>query len=325
MQDSTARKTVTIVIPTYNEEENIALIHQRITRIFEGELADRYTLEMLFIDNHSEDRSRAIIEDLSRKDTRVKAIFNARNFGYARSTYYGLSQAQGDCAILMNADMQEPPELIPRFLEAWEAGSKIVAGVKTKSRENPLLYRMRQVYYYFIRKISEIEHIDQFFGFGLYDHSFIRVLRELKDPVPYLRGIVAELGFRIEKIPYTQEKREHGKSTSGFYQLYEHAMLGITTYSKVVMRLATLIGFGIAFLCLLLAAVIFFYKLFHWDTYLVGNAGIAVGVFFLGAIQLFFIGLLGEYIMSINQRVLNRPLVVEEKRINYPKKVEEEA
>lgn len=324
MQDITARKTVTIVIPTYNEEENVALIHKRVTRVFEEALEDRYALEILFIDNHSQDSSRSIIESLAHEDARVKAIFNARNFGYTRSTYYGLSQAQGDCAILMNADMQEPPELIPRFLEAWEAGSKIVVGVKNKSRENPLLYRMRQTYYYFIRKISEIDHIDQFFGFGLYDCSFIKVLCELNDPVPYLRGIVAELGFQIERIPYTQEKREHGKSTSGFYQLYDHAMLGITTYSKVVMRLATLIGFGIACICLILAAAIFFYKLFHWDTYLVGNAGIAVGVFFLGSIQLFFIGLLGEYIMSINQRVLNRPLVVEEKRLNYPKKVEGE-
>lgn len=324
MQDVTARKTVTIVIPTYNEEENIALVHQRVTRVFEEELKNRYVLEILFIDNHSQDSSRSIIEGLAHEDGRVKAIFNARNFGYTQSSYYGLSQAQGDCAILLNADMQEPPELIPRFIAAWEAGSKIVVGVKNKSRENPLLYRMRQTYYFFIRKISEIDHIDQFFGFGLYDRSFIKVLRELNDPVPYLRGIVAELGFQIERIEYTQERREHGKSTSGFYLLYDHAMLGITTYSKVVMRLATLFGFGIACLCLILAAVIFFYKLFHWDTYLVGNAGIAVGVFFLGAMQLFFTGLLGEYIMSINQRVLHRPLVVEEKRLNYPKKAEEE-
>lgn len=309
-------KTISIVIPTYNEEDNISLVYSRVKHIMEEKLSS-YNFELIFIDNYSLDRSREQIIALCGQDSRVKAIFNARNFGYNRSIFYGLTQATGDCGILMNADMQDPPEVIPEFVRQWESGSKIVAGVKSKSHENPLMYLIRQSYYWLIRKISEIDHIEQFDGFGLYDRSFIRVLRELDDPLPYLRGIVAELGFQRTSVSYTQEKRQHGKTKFNFFKLYDLAMLGITSYSKVVMRLATLIGFTVAIFSLMIAGATFIRKLLDWDAYPIGNAAISIGVFFFGAVQLFFVGLLGEYVLNINTRVLRRPLVIEEKRINF--------
>lgn len=318
-------KRVTVVIPTYNEEENIPLIYERITNLFQTSLNNAYQMELLFIDNCSTDRSREIIAALAQSDIRVKAIFNARNFGFMRSTFYGLTQAEGDCAILVYADMQDPPEVIPQFLEEWEKENKIVVGIKKSSRENPLVYFLRQCYYSFLRKTSEIDHIDQFDGFGLYDHSFIEVLRSLDDSMPYLRGIVAELGFQRSEVVYTQEKRDHGKSKASLFKLYDDAMLGITSYSKVVMRMATMIGFVVAFISLLVAVFVFLSKIFNWSSYPGGTASIAVGVFFFGAVQLFFIGLLGEYILNINARILHRPVVVEERRINFERpKVEDD-
>lgn len=310
------QKIITIVVPTYNEEENIPHVYKRISTLFEHAL-DRYQMELLFIDNCSTDNSRPIILKLANSDTRVKAIFNARNFGYNRSTFYGLTQAQGDCAILMNADMQDPPEVIPDFVRQWELGNKIVAGIKNRSRENPIMYSIRQSYYFFVKKISEIDHIDQFDGFGLYDRTFVDVLRGLDDPLPYLRGIVAELGFQRTEVLYTQDKRQHGKSKFSFFKLYDLAMLGITSYSKIVMRLATLIGSGVSLVSLLVAIFTFLYKITHWNSYPIGTAAISIGVFFFGAIRLFFVGLLGEYILNINTRIIHRPLVIEEQRINF--------
>ena len=309
------KKTITIVVPTYNEQENIPLIYQRVSGIFADKLPD-YQMEMLYIDNCSTDASRERILDLAEKDKRVKAIFNAKNFGFTRSSFYGLSQAEGDCAVLIFADMQDPPEVIPEFVKQWEQGYKIVTGIKSKSRENPIMYLIRKIYYGLLKHISEIEHIEQFDGFGLYDQSFIKVIRGLDDPLPYFRGIVAELGFQRKDVMYTQEKRKYGKSNFKFFKLYDLAMLGITSYSKVVMRMATLIGFGVAIISLGVAAFTFIYKLLHWDSYPVGNAAISIGVFFFGAVQLFFVGLLGEYVLSINARTMHHPLVIEERRVN---------
>ena len=212
--------------------------------------------------------------------------------------------------------MQDPAEIIPEFISQWEQGYKIVVGVKKRSKENHLMYWLRKCYYLVLKKTSEIDHIEQYDGFGLYDKSFLDVLRNLDDSLPYLRGIVAELGFARKDIFYTQNKRKYGKSHFDFFKLYDLAMLGITSYSKVVMRLATLLGFGVSIFSLLIAAFTFIYKLFNWDYYIVGNAAIAIGIFFFGAVQLFFIGLLGEYILNINTRILHRPLVIEERRIN---------
>ncbi len=313
------RKTITIVVPTFNEEENILALYQRVTALFDQKLGC-YTLELLFIDNYSTDSTRELILELTQTDPHVKAIFNARNFGFTRSTFYGLTQATGDCAVLMFADMQDPPEVVLKFIEEWETGNKIVVGIKNSSRENPVMYFIRACYYNFIQRISEIEHIPQFDGFGLYDRSFLEVLKNLDDSLPYLRGIIAELGFQRSEIFYTQEKRKYGKTKFKFFHLYDLAMLGITSYSKIVMRLATLIGFGVSAVSALIAGGTFIYKLLNWDSFPVGNAAISIGVFFFGAVQLFFVGLLGEYILNINTRILHHPLVIEEKRINFETK-----
>lgn len=314
-------KTITVVVPTYNEEENIPRIYDRLKKLFDSKLSE-YCCEILFVDNCSQDRSRQLIRSLASQDPQVKAIFNAKNFGFTRSTFYGLTQAAGDCAVLIFADMQDPPEVIPDFVREWENGNKIVTGIKKKSKESPLMFLIRKIYYRVIKKISEIDHIEQFDGFGLYDRSFIQVLRELEDPLPYLRGIIAELGYQRTNVSYTQEKRMYGKTSFNFMRLYDQAMLGITSYSKIVLRMATIVGFSIAVVSLLIAGITFIYKLCNWDSFPVGNAAISIGVFFLGAMQLFFIGLLGEYVLNINTRVLKRPLVIEECRINFEKEEE---
>lgn len=309
-------KMVTVVVPTFNEEANIASLYERTVKTFEEQLP-AYQYNIQFIDNGSTDRTRLLIRELCNKDKMVTAIFNAKNFGFVRSQFYGLSQAQGDAAVLMCADMQDPPEVIPRFVREWEQGYKIVTGVKTKSRENPLLYFGRKCYYALIRQISEIDHIDQFDGFGLYDKTFIKVLREMDDPLPYLRGIVAELGFRRKDIEYIQNKRKSGKSHFHFLSLYDLAMLGITSYSKMIMHLATLIGAAVSGLSLLVGLYTFIMKLIYWDSFPFGTAAIQVGIFLIGSLQLFFIGFVGEYIVNINTRVMHHPLVIEDERINF--------
>lgn len=308
-------KTITIVIPTYNEEKNIQNAYDRVCRLFENELL-AYNMQILFIDNASVDSSRLIIEELCQKDSRVQAIFNATNFGFSRSTYYGLSQAEGDCAVMLYADMQDPPEVIPQFVEEWEKGYKVVTGIKTQSKENPFMYAIRGVYYKILDKISESEHIRQFDGFGLYDASFIKLLRKMKDPMPYLRGIVAEYGSRRTEVQYTQEKRKSGKTSFNFARYYDVAMLGITSSTKAIMRMATFLGIVMAGICFLIAFITIIMKLINWNYYDVGTAAIIVGIFFVGAVQIFFLGFLGEYILNINIRVMQHPIVVEEKRMN---------
>jgi len=311
-------KTISVVVPTYNEEQNVPIITERIRKVFENSL-NEYNYEIMFIDNLSTDHTREVIERMAGEDKRIKAIFNARNFGFNRSVFYGLSQAEGDCAVLVFADMQDPPELIEAFVREWEKGSMIVAGIKNKSRENKFMYRIRKLYYACIRLIGEVEHIEQFTGFGLYDASFIKVLRELDDPLPYLRGIVAELGGKCSRVFYEQQKRQYGKSSFNFMKLYDTAMLGITSYSKVLTRVATILGFCASVFSLAVALVTFLIKLFNWERFDAGIAAISIGVYFFGSVILFFVGLIGEYIVNINVRTMHHPIVVEEKRINFTK------
>lgn len=309
-------KTVSIVIPTYNEEENVPRVIERVKSIFQSKLQN-YNYEIMFIDNASMDNTREVIESFAKDDKHIKAIYNAKNFGFSRSTFYGLSQAEGDCAVLIFADMQDPPEIIVDFVEKWESGFKIVVGIKNKSKENVLMYKIRQLYYSFIKKIGDVEHIEQFTGFGLYDASFIDVLKQLDDPLPYLRGIVAELGYENTKVYYEQEKRLYGKSSFNFMRLYDTAMLGITSYSKALTRIATIMGFLASIISLVVAFITLIIKLFNWDSFSVGIAAISIGVYFFGSVILFFVGLIGEYIVNINIRTMHHPLVVEEKRINF--------
>lgn len=314
-------KVITIVIPTYNEEENIDLIYKRVSNVFQTELDD-YGYQIMFIDNCSKDRSRKKIKALAEKDEHVQYIFNVRNFGFSKSTFYGLTQAEGDAAVLLYADMQDPPETIVRFVWEWEQGNRVVAGIKNASKENPFLYFVRQSFYRLMNRIAEIQHIEQFTGFGLYDREVIKIFRELKDPLPYLRGMVAELAPECKKVYYEQEKRAYGKSSFHFKNLYDVAMLGITSYSRSLMRIAVLTGFLIAACSLFLAVVTFFLKIFRIIDYPIGIAASIFGIFFLGSVQLLFIGVLGEYISNINIRSMGRPLVIEEERYNLERKMD---
>ncbi|MCI1477129.1 MAG: glycosyltransferase family 2 protein [Clostridium beijerinckii] len=309
-------KTISVVIPTFNEEGNVKQAYEKVKKVFLDKLQE-YNYEIIFIDNYSKDTTRKIITDICKYDNNVKAIFNAKNFGFTKSTFYGLIQSTGDATVLIFADMQDPPQLIYDFVKEWEKGNKIVIGIKNRSKENRIMYLLRSCYYKMISKIAEIEHINHFTGFGLYDKSFIEVLSKLDDPMPYLRGIVSELGYERKELFYEQQKREYGKSNFNFFKLYDVAMLGITSYSKVVMRIATILGLIASATSMLVAIITICLKIIYWDKYPIGTAAILTGTFFIGSIQLFFIGLLGEYILNINTRVMKRPLVIEDRRINF--------
>lgn len=312
-----AKKKISIVIPTYNEEENVEAMAEAVTELFDTRLTD-YDREIIFIDNCSKDRTREIIQDICKRDKRIKAILNAKNFGQFNSPYYGLLQASGDCAVLLAADFQDPVEMIPRFVSEWETGNySIVCGIKTSSRESRIVYALRSLYYKAIKKMSDVEQIEHFTGFALYDKSFIETLRSLSDPKPFLRGIVAELGGRRKDIEYEQPLRRAGKTHNNWYSLYDAAMLSFTSYTKIGLRLATFVGFGVAVVSIIMGIIYLILKLLYWNRFAAGLAPILIGMFFLGAVQLMFIGFMGEYIMSINSRVMNRPLVVEERRINF--------
>lgn len=308
-------KKISVLIPTYNEEENVVPLSEAILTEFHSNLP-AYDYEIIFIDNDSHDSTKEKIRSLCEDNKKVKAIFNAKNFGQFNSPYYGLLQTTGDCTILMCADFQDPIDMIHQFVEEWEKGYKIVIGQKTSSKENKFMYFLRSLYYKIIKRFSDVEQIEHFTGFGLYDRDFIEVLRKLKDPTPFLRGIVAELGFRRTSIPYEQQKRRAGKTSNNFMRLYDAAMLSVTSYTKIGLRLATFFGFAISVISMVIALIYLILKLLFWDTFVAGTAPILIGMFFLGAIQLIFMGIMGEYILSINQRVMNRPLVIEEERIN---------
>lgn len=309
-------KKISVLVPTYNEEENAALLAGEIVRIFKEELSE-YDYELVFIDNDSQDDTRMVLRKLCAENKKVKAVFNARNFGQFNSPFYGLLQTSGDCTVLMCADFQDPPGMITQFVHEWEKGYRIVIGIKKKSRENPFIYFLRTCYYKTIQKLSDVEQIEHFTGFGLYDKSFVDILRELRDPLPFLRGIVAEMGYKRKEIPYEQQLRRGGRTSNNWYSLYDAAMLSFTSYTKIGLRLATFIGFLCSGASILIALVYLVLKLFHWEQFAAGNVPILLCVCVFGSVQMFFIGLLGEYILSMNARIMNRPLVVEEERINF--------
>lgn len=311
-------KKISVVIPCYNEVENVEPMAQAVRDLVSARLS-QYSHEIIFIDNYSTDGTREKLRLLCRGDKNIKAILNASNFGFFNSQYYGLLQGTGDCVVLVCCDFQEPIALIPDFIKEWEAGHKVVAGQKTRSKENPLMYFLRSVYYKTIRHMSTTKMIDQFMGFGLYDKSFVDFLRTLDDPTPWLRGIVAEYGngFNMKVIKYEQNKRRAGKTHFNFYRLYDSTMISFTAYTKVAMRLATFTGFVAGTISVLAAVACVVFKLLFWDKFPAGYASQMVVMCLLGSVQLFFIGFLGEYVMSINTRVIHRPLVVEAERINF--------
>ena len=309
-------KKISVLIPCYNEQENVIPLSNALIQIFEKSLSE-YDYEIIFIDNCSTDKTKDKLRILCSKNIKIKAILNAKNFGQFNSPYYGMLQAQGDCVISMCCDFQDPVEMLPGFVREWENGYKIVCGIKSSSKENKIMRFLRNCYYKAIKKMSNVEQIEHFTGFGLYDRSFIEVLRKLDDPTPFLRGIVAELGYKRKDLEYEQQKRRAGKTHNNWFSLYDAAMLSFTSYTKIGLRMATIFGFLCSGISVLVAIVYLIIKLTHWYSFSAGIAPMIIGVFLMCGIQLLFIGLMGEYIMSINTRVMKRPLVIEEERLNF--------
>lgn len=306
---------ISVVTACYNEEANVEEMYLQIKQVFEK--LKTYKYEHIFIDNASKDRTVEILRAIAHKDKKVKVIVNARNFGHIRSPYYGLLQGSGDAVIALASDLQDPPSLIPDFIRKWEEGYKIVVGVKSKSRENPVILAMRKLYYKLVGRLSDVELIKNFTGFGLYDKKIVEILRDIDDPYPYFRGLICDIGFEHARIEYTQPQRKHGITKNNFYTLYDLAMLGITSHSKIPLRLAAMLGFFSSFVSLMVAMIYLVYKLVFWNSFSVGIAPMVIGVFFYASVQLFFIGIIGEYIGSIHTQVQKRPLVVEKERINF--------
>lgn len=308
-------KLISIMTPCFNEEPNVATLHDQIAQEFQK--LPRYKYEHIFIDNCSTDNTVPLLKQIAASDKHVKIIINSRNFGHIRSPYHGLLQAQGDAVILMASDLQDPPSLIPQFIQEWEKGNPIVIGVKNKSEENNLMFLIRKTYYRMLSNLSEIELIENFTGFGCYDRKIVDILRQVKDPYPYLRGLISEIGFPVKKIFFTQPKRKKGSTKNNFYTLFDLAMLGFTNNTKVPLRLATMFGFFSALVSLLIGLFYLIYKLINWQNFQLGSAPVVIGLFFFGAIQLLFLGIVGEYIGAIYTHVLQRPLVIEKERINF--------
>lgn len=311
-------KKISVMIPCFNEEDNVVDIGNAIEKEILDKLPE-YDYEICYVDNASTDKTRELIEQQCSSNKKFKAIFNVTNFGQFNSPFHGICSLYGDCVIPICADFQDPVEMIPVFVHEWEKGHKIVSGVKSSSKENGFVYILRTIYYKLIKNMSSVKMIEHFTGFGLYDQSFIKLLRELNDPLPFMRGIVAEYGdgFNLTTVEYEQPKRRAGKTHNNFYTLYDAAMLSITSYTKVGLRLMTWLGFIIGFLDLVVALIYLILKLINWYNFNAGYAPMIIGMFFLGAVQLAFMGFMGEYILNINTRVINRPVVVEERRINF--------
>lgn len=307
---------ISIVSGTFNEADNVEELYERVKRAFADRLSED-SFEMIVIDNASTDGTVAALKRMAEKDKRLKIIVNNRNFGHIRSPFHALLQARGDAVVAMASDLQDPPELIPDLVAKWKEGYRIVAGVKPTSLETPLMSVVRRIYYRVVSAIADVNLIRNFTGFGLYDRSVIETIRKLDDPYPYFRGIISELGFRVAQLSYTQRPRVRGITKNNFYTLYDLAMLGVTSHSKVPIRLATMAGFALSLLSLAVSLTYLILKLLFWNQFGFGTAPILIGLFFFSSVQLFFIGLLGEYVAAIHTQVLKRPLVVERERVNF--------
>ncbi len=310
------KKIISIITPVYNEEGNIEAIYTAIKDIFIQ--LNKYDYEHIFIDNDSQDDSLNLLKAIAHKDSNVKVIANARNFGFVRSSYYGLLQGYGDAVFMIFADLQDPPELLLDFLQKWEQGYQVVKGVKMSSQENYLIFNVRKFYYFLVSNLSEdVDLTSNFTGFGLYDKKVLEALRLIDDPYPYLKGLISEVGFKSTIINYRQSVRKKGKSSFNFYRMYDLAMLGITTYSNFPLRIATMLGLCLSIVSFLVGLCTLILKLMYWNLFPIGIAAILIGLFFFSSVQLFFIGILGEYIGLINRRSLKRPLIVERERVNF--------
>jgi glycosyltransferase involved in cell wall biosynthesis len=312
-------KLITVVTPCCNEEGNIAEVYEQVKKVFAN--YGRYRYKHLFIDNASTDRTAELLKDIAKNDKNVLIIINTKNFGHVRSPYHAILQAKGDAIICIAADLQDPPRLIRDFIAKWEEGYNIVIGTKKRSKENIVMFSIRKLYYRLIKSMAETEILRDFTGFGLYNREFIEVIREMKEPYPYFRGLVSEFGYKIASIEYVQPRREKGITKNNFYTLYDLAMLGFVNHSKLLLRLSSFIGFGLAIVSLGIAGFYLIYKLLFWNQFSVGTAPVAIGLFFFSAVQLFFVGIIGEYIGAIHTQIKNKPLVVEKERINFENEV----
>lgn len=308
-------KLISVVSGCYNEEDNVRECYEQVKKVFQE--IGHYRYEHIFIDNASKDGTVAILREIAAKDKNVKVIINARNFGHIRSPHHAMLNARGDAIISVVSDLQDPPGLIKEFIKKWEEGFLVVIAVKADSEESPLFFAIRKAYYELVSRLAEIELTKNATGFGLYDRRFIDIVAEIDDPYPYFRGLVSEIGFPIARIPYHQPVRKRGITSNNFYRLYDMAMLGITNHSKVPLRLATMLGFAVSFLSLCVALGYLVMKLLYWDSFSLGLAPLEIGLFFFGSVQLFFIGILGEYIGAIYTQVQKRPHVIELERINF--------
>lgn len=309
-------KTISVVTPCFNEEGNVREVYERVRTLMLN--LGRYRYEHIFIDNASRDNTFAVLKEIAAADTNVKLIRNARNFGHVRSPMHALLQARGDAVIVLMSDLQDPPEVLSNLIEQWEKGVPIVIAVKRHSREATPMFLARKLFYRLVNRLSDdIETYENFTGFGLYDRQVIDLVRQFGDPYPYFRGMIAEIGLPHTEVEYEQQRRKHGKSKNNFYTLYDLAMLGITKLSKVPLRLVTFSGFAGSLFSMLGGIAYFAYKLLFWHQFTLGIAPIAIGMFFLGSLQLLFMGIIGEYIGNIHTQVHNRPLVVERERLNF--------
>jgi glycosyltransferase involved in cell wall biosynthesis len=309
-------KKISVVSPCYNEEGNIEPLTDRVRAIFAA--MPQYCYEHIIIDNHSTDRTVEILRGIAARDKNVKVILNARNFGHIRSPHHAIMQAAGDAVIALTSDLQDPPELICEMVREWEGGYPIVVGIKTTSEEMTLMYAIRSAYYRLVGHLTDVKVLQHFTGFGLYDRKVIEILRQdFRDPYPYFRGMIAEIGLPHKQLPYNQKRRESGITKNNFYTLYDMAMLGITNLSKVPLRLVTFGGFVCAFLSLIAGFSYLVAKLVFWNSFQLGLAPTMIGLFFLGSVQLISTGIIGEYVGSIHTSVQNRKLVIEQERINF--------
>ncbi len=309
------KKLITIVTPTFNEVENIEELLRRVKE--QTFKLTNYQFEILVIDNFSSDGTREKLRNLACHDSSLKLIFNSRNFGHIRSPYYGILQSQGLATIYLASDLQDPPELIPEFIREWENGYKLVMAVKPTAKTSKIFHLIRKAYYRLLNLISEVPLLQDSTGFGLYDKKVLDQIRCIGDPYPYLRGLISELGYEVKCIPFEQPGRTRGISKNNFYTLYDIGMLGVVNHSKVPLRVATMLGFTCGIGSIVFALIYLVLKIIQWENFGMGIAPILIGVFFISGLQFLFLGLLGEYILSIHTKLQNRPVVVEEVRINF--------
>ena len=310
-----SQKSISIITPTYNEETNVMNLYRQVRQV----MADvgRYPYEHIFIDNHSTDNTVSVLKSIASEDPNVKIIVNARNFGQIRSPMHALFATSGDAVIGIVADLQDPPPMIAAFIREWENGASCVLGIKRSSEEHSLMFWLRKQYYKLVERLSSIETIQNYTGFGLYDRKVVELVRSFDDPYPYFRGMIAEIGLPTVKLFYDQPQRRFGVTKNNWYTLYDLGMLGIINYSKIPLRLATFAGFAGAALSFLIALGYLTAKLLYWSTFTVGVAPMIIGVFFIQSLLLVFLGVMGEYIGAIYTHMQHRPFAVELERVNF--------